>query len=70
MKTISVRTFLRGEYKSAKEPTIVLNYSQPIGIWHPLSSADSWTFSDGDVITYTTASNTVSETSLEIDEDQ
>ena len=36
MKTVSVREFLRGEYKTITEPTLVLSYSRPLGVWQPM----------------------------------
>ena len=38
MKTMSVRQFLRGEYKTANEPVLVMSYSTPIGIWQPVAN--------------------------------
>lgn len=35
MKTISVRDFLRGGYRTISEPVIVMNHSTPIGVWDP-----------------------------------
>lgn len=38
MKTMSVREFLRGEYKNLDEPTLVMSYSTPLGVWQPVSA--------------------------------
>lgn len=37
MKTMSVREFLRGEYRTVDEPVLVMSYSTPIGIWQPVA---------------------------------
>ena len=37
MKTMSVREFLRGEYRTVNEPVLVMSYRTPIGIWQPVA---------------------------------
>ena len=48
MKTVSVREFLRGEYKNLDEPTLVMSYSTPLGVWQPVS---------GTALNFTSVSN-------------
>jgi hypothetical protein len=42
LKTMNVREFLRGEYRHLSEPTLVMSYSRPVGIWQPVDTSYSF----------------------------
>ena len=39
MKTMQMRTFLRGGYKDLKEMTLITNHGNPVATWMPQTHA-------------------------------
>ena len=61
MKTIGVREFLKGGYKSS-EPVLVMNRSKPLGVWDPTAVmpkfVSTWTWgTDYDAFTSSWTAN-------------